>query len=415
MGKKHIKKSRHQSIKKDFALYILLYIVLSLLLGFLSSGFFQWKQEQIRKKYQAEYEKTMQNLEGHNGTLYRDNIQVEIHYTVDIVTFFTPYDLIKYNILGISSGAVYPVSFIVCLIATSILFYKKTLQTPLELLGSAADKIADNNLDFEIHYDRQDELGRLCLSFEKMRCALRDNNLELWHQIEERRRLNAAFAHDLRTPLTVLKGQSEMLAKYTPDLSADTITATAQMMQRHIARLERYVNTMTTLQRLEDLEIRRQAVDIPALYRQLEETGACICADKTFFFQPGTLVSDARVHEKQPHRGEPVRVLFDTAVIMQVYENLLSNALRYAKQQITVSASMIDGFLHITVSDDGAGFSDKERAEATKPFYKTAGTADQEHFGMGLYICKVLCEKHGGFLKLENNNGAAVTAVFRAG
>ncbi|MDE7184864.1 MAG: HAMP domain-containing histidine kinase [Lachnospiraceae bacterium] len=396
------KKSRRQSIKKDFVVYIILYILLSLLLGFLSSRFFQQKQNQIRQKYQAEYEKTMQNLEGHKGTLYRDDIQVEIRYTVDIVTFFTPYDLIKYDILGVSSGAVYPVSFIVCLILTSILFYKKTLQKPLELLGSAADKIAGSNLDFEIHYDRQDELGRLCLSFEKMRRALRDNNLELWRQIEERRRLNAAFAHDLRTPLTVLKGQSEMLVKYTPNMSEEKIIETAEMMRRHIARLENYVDTMNTLQRLEDIELHRQAVDKTRLFRQLKETGTCICADKTFIF------------EDMPQQSEPVLITIDAAVIMQVYENLLSNAIRYARRQILVSACITDGFFRITVSDDGAGFSDKDLLEATKPFYKASKETDSEHFGMGLNICKALCEKHGGFLTLQNKDGAVVTAVFRA-
>ena len=399
MGKKPVNKS----IKKDFAVYIILYILLSLLLGFLTSGFFQWKQQQIREKYETEYKKTMESLEGQKGTLYRDNIQVEVHYTVNIITFFTPYDLLKYEIFGILSGAVFPVSFIVCLAVTSLLFYKKIFQKPLELLGSAADKIADNDLDFEIHYDRQDELGRLCLSFEKMRRALRDNNLELWRQLEERRRLNAAFAHDLRTPLTVLKGQSEMLVKYTPALPAEKIIKTAEMMQRHIARLENYVNTMNTLQRLEDIELHRKAVDKTCLYRQLKETGACICTDKTFLFE-----------EKQQCQNEPVQLTLDVSVILQVYENLVSNALRYAQGQITASVCIADGFLQITVSDDGRGFSDKDLCEATKPFYKAPESAAQEHLGMGLNICKVLCEKHGGFLTLKNKGGAAVTAAFRA-
>ncbi len=132
MGKKPVNKS----IKKDFAVYIILYILLSLLLGFLTSGFFQWKQQQIREKYETEYKKTMESLEGQKGTLYRDDIQVEVHYTVNIITFFTPYDLLKYEIFGILSGAVFPVSFIVCLAVTSLLFYKKIFQKPLELLGS---------------------------------------------------------------------------------------------------------------------------------------------------------------------------------------------------------------------------------------------------------------------------------------
>lgn len=80
----------------------------------------------------------MESLEGQKGTLYRDDIQVEVHYTVNIITFFTPYDLLKYDIFGILSGAVFPVSFIVCLAVTSLLFYKnlsKAARTPRQCGG----------------------------------------------------------------------------------------------------------------------------------------------------------------------------------------------------------------------------------------------------------------------------------------
>lgn len=180
MGKKLRKKSFHKSIKKDFAFYIILYIFSSLLLGFVCSQLFLYGQNQIREKYYDEYRKKIEYIEGKPSTayhFYNDNdVKIEIHYSLDLVALFTPIDKLKYDILGIASGVVYPLSFIVCLGLVSILFYRKVLQKPLELLGAAADKIADNNLDFTIHYDRPDEFSRLCQSFEKMRSALRDNN-----------------------------------------------------------------------------------------------------------------------------------------------------------------------------------------------------------------------------------------------
>lgn len=87
-----------------------------------------------------------------------------------------------------------------------------------------AGKIAENNLDFKIIYDKEDELGKLCVSFEKMRQALQESNEEMWRQMEERKRLNAAFAHDLRTPLTVLKGQSELLRNMQPKMTAEKVS-----------------------------------------------------------------------------------------------------------------------------------------------------------------------------------------------
>lgn len=429
MGKKLRKKSSHKSIKKDFAFYIILYIFSSLLLGFVCSQFFLYGQNQIRQKYYDEYRAKIEYIEGKPSTayhFYNDNdVKIEIHYSLDILTLFTPADRIKSNILGIASGVVYPLSFIVCLGLISILFYKKILQEPLELLSSAADKIADNNLDFTIHYERADEFGRLCQSFEKMRSALHDNNLELWRQIEDRRRLNAAFAHDLRTPLTVLKGQSEMLVKYTPELPEEKIIETAKIMQRHIARLENYVNTMNTLQRLEDIEIQKSPVSIELLLYQLQATGASICADKTFLLKQLIIdpcentnsLSSETIHSKRMNldTSETIhskKMNLDASIIMQVYENLLSNAMRYAQNTISISPCIKDNYFYLIVSDDGVGFSAKDLSEATKPFYKAAEKTAQEHFGMGLNICKILCEKHGGFLKLENNNGAIVTAGF---
>ena len=98
---------------------------------------------------------------------------------------------------------------------------------------------------------------------------------------------------------------------------------------------------------------------------------------------------------------------------MQVYENLLTNAVRFAHSMVNVSVYNKDNYLCVIVSDDGNGFSEKDLTEATRPFYKSAEEISNKHLGMGLNICKVLCEKHGGYLKLENNDGAYVTAAFR--
>ncbi|WP_297037545.1 HAMP domain-containing protein, partial [uncultured Enorma sp.] len=89
-------------------------------------------------------------------------------------------------------------------------FYRRYIAEPLASLGAAADRIAAQDLDFEVAPVRGRELGRLAGVMERMREALFDAYRELWRAAEDRRRLNAAFAHDLRTPLTVLKGTVEM-------------------------------------------------------------------------------------------------------------------------------------------------------------------------------------------------------------
>ena len=318
---------------------------------------------------------------------------------LNMFDYFTPTERTVYNMLGFLSVGVYPICFIFCIVATSILFYKRHMQKPLAILDHAAGQIVDNNLDFEITYNKEDELGKLCASFEKMRQALQESNEEMWRQMEERKRLNAAFSHDLRTPLTVLKGQSELLRQYAPKMTAEKVSDTSEMMHRHIVRLEEYVQTMGALQRLEDIEIVRQSITLEALCRQLEETGEAVRNGKGFSYEV-TRDWDSGLN-------------IDIAIVMRVYENLLANAVRFAKDKIVVTAESQDGYLYLTVSDDGAGFAKKDLENATKPFYKTVRETDNEHFGMGLNICKILCEKHGGYIRLSNRDGAVVTAAFR--
>ena len=391
---------KRKSIKTAFTTSMLVCIVSALLLSLALSSCCQWGQSQIYKQYQFEFGVSDPEMViGFDRTADEQKGSISYQTPLNLMDHFTPADRTIYNILGFLSIGVYPICFIFCIVATSILFYKRHMQKPLAILDHAAGQIADNNLDFKIVYDKEDEMGKLCSSFEKMRQALQESNEEMWRQMEERKRLNAAFSHDLRTPLTVLKGQSELLRQYAPKMTAEKVSDTSEMMHRHIVRLEEYVQTMGELQRLEDIEIVRQSITLEALCKQLEETGEAVRNGKGFS------------HEVIGDRDSYLNI--DVSIVMRVYENLLANAVRFAKEKIMVSAESQEGYLYLTVSDDGAGFAKKDLENATKPFYKTVRETDNEHFGMGLNICKILCEKHGGYIRLSNRDGAVVTAAFR--
>ena len=391
---------KRKSIKTAFTTSMLVCIVSALLLSLALSSCCQWGQSQIYKQYQFEFGVSDPEMViGFDRTADEQKGSISYQTPLNIMDHFTPADRTIYNILGFLSIGVYPICFIFCIVATSILFYKRHMQKPLAILDHAAGQIADNNLDFKIAYDKEDELGKLCVSFEKMRQALQESNEEMWRQMEERKRLNAAFSHDLRTPLTVLKGHSELLRQYAPKMTAEKVSDTSEMMHWHIVRLEEYVQTMGELQRMEDIEIVRQPVTMDALCRQFRETGEAVCDGKAFSCK---IIGDKHVD-----------LNIDAPIVLRVFENLLANAVRFAKEKIKVSAESQDGYLYLTVSDDGTGFAEKDLENATKPFYKTVRETDNEHFGMGLNICKILCEKHGGYIRLSNRNGAVVTVAFR--
>lgn len=292
-----------------------------------------------------------------------------------------------------------PLWSLLCVVVCGIIFYHRKIEKPISILLEASENISNNRLDFSVEVPEKNEFGELCLSFEKMRVALKENNIEMWRQVEERKRLNAAFSHDLRTPLTVLKGQSEILSKYVPKMSEEKIIETAETMKCHIIRLETYVNTMNDLQRLEDVEVKKELVDVKELEHQMRITGAAVCKGKEFVLYQNIFDVDS--------------VKIDTSIAMQVYENLLSNAVRYAKRKIEIAIDKKDSLLLLNVVDDGAGFTAKDLSNAMKPFYKAENEINNEHFGMGLNICKMLCEKHGGYLQISNENGAKAVAAFK--
>ena len=252
-------------------------------------------------------------------------------------------------------------------------------------------------MDFSIAYSRKDELGELISSFEIMRAALADNFSKMWRQVEERKALNAAFAHDLRTPLTVLKGYTEILQ------TSDHLPTrkTAATMGKHLSRMETYISSMSQLQRMEDAQPNYQTISLQPFLSSLYESAEILCtqSQKTLYLQNQTDIP---------------QLLADSSFISQVCNNLIANAARYADTMVTLSFSLQDCGLLLSVSDNGKGFNHNSLHKAANPYF-TEETNHTEHFGLGLYICKLLCEHHGGYIKIENlPNGAKVSAFFQS-
>jgi signal transduction histidine kinase len=240
-------------------------------------------------------------------------------------------------------------------------------------------------------------LGQLCASFEIMRTTLADNFSKMWRQVEERKALNAAFAHDLRTPLTVLKGYNEMLQASDNSQTRET----AATMGKHIFRMENYVSSMSNIRRMEDTQPEYKLIGLQPLVSSLYDSAKIICTKNG---KELILQNDISV----------LQLSLDSAFISQVCNNLISNAVRYARTLVTISFTLHDNGLLLSVSDDGNGFDKDSLQKAANPYF-TRESNHSEHFGLGLYICKLLCEHHNGYLKIENTaTGANVSAYFKS-
>ncbi|WP_332869906.1 sensor histidine kinase [Clostridioides difficile] len=320
------------------------------------------------------------------------------------VNQFSDYDKTLLNIINILQLVLPLIFFIGLLLLADIIFYKVKLKTPIEILNKGAMEISNNNLDFCLEYNNNDELGNLCNAFEKMRSELNKNNIKMWTMINDRKQLNAAFSHDLRNPLTVLKGYSNYLTKYIPTgkLSDEKILSTTQFMSEHINRIEYYVENMSNAQRLEDLVVSKSMSNINKFIENLDENISIIAKQEGKSFTLKSQINN-------------INLFFDENIILRVVENIISNAFRYARNNVSILIYLEQELLTFVIEDDGIGFSKESLKLALRPFYRDKTLNDSNaHFGMGLYISKILCEKHGGSISIENNstNSAKITAKF---
>lgn len=291
----------------------------------------------------------------------------------------------------------------ICILAAVLLFYFTKLKTPLKILETASDRIAENELDFCLNYSGYDEMAKLCAAFEKMRSALCKNNQQMLRMIDEHKQLNDAYTHDLRTPIAVLKGYTDMLDKYLPTgkMPQEEVLETVKTMSAHVFRLEQFVESMNTVQKLEDVAIQKERVVAGEFLEHLRESASILCQSSGLSCEFEAPVSTETLY-------------LDPAVVIQVYENLMSNAVRFARSKVMIRCSYVNNTFSISVADDGRGFSDKELLKADKPYYSGEAQKQEYHFGLGLHICRTLCEKHGGRLQLANapKGGANITAQF---
>ena len=288
--------------------------------------------------------------------------------------------------IQIASIAVLPVAG---LGLAGVLFYQLKLKGPISVLQMGTERIRAHDLDFTIPEVSKDELGQVCAAFETMRAELLRSNQELWRQAEERKRLNAAFAHDLRNPITVLKGTVKLLRRGAGDEQA------LDRLEVYTRRIEQYVEAMSGVQRLEQLPVEPRPVSLSQLGNELEETA-------------GLLAPAVSLSCRFPKEGW---VNLDHGLFLTVAENLIANTVRFSRSKLELTLETDSGFLTLTAADDGPGFPQELIQNGPKPFGKRDG--DAAHFGMGLYTCKLLCQKHGGDLRLQNGPGAVVLASFK--
>ncbi|MDO4273603.1 MAG: HAMP domain-containing sensor histidine kinase [Eubacteriales bacterium] len=390
-------KFRNLSIRKAIVSYMLLGLILSFLFSVLVIKAAGEIQENIWWKYTDEdaYFQAFDYAEKNNDHFYPNIERIpgwKMTKTDDFIS--ETCDFVQTWTIPIFSfaAAVYAV----------LLFYRNKIQRPLEELSAASGKIARNELDFCMTYENKDELGVLCTQFEKMRNELAENKRRMWKMVEEEKTLRAAITHDIRSPLAVLKGYQEMLLEFIPEerLDKDKVMEILYAGMGQIDRMHGFLETMRKLSKVEEREVVYMETALWVLTDKISEAAAVMAAET------GKMCTVENVSGN-------VQLCADCFLVLEVAENLLSNAFRFARNSIKVFVRMEENTLSVTVADDGEGFTEKEET-LTKAYYHSNSQDDLKHFGLGLYLCRVYCRQHGGGLYFSNRKegGGEVKAVF---
>ncbi len=263
-------------------------------------------------------------------------------------------------------------------------------------LQRATRRVADGDLDFELDARGNSELASLARSFDAMRGALKE-------ETERRSRLLAAVTHDVKTPLTAIKGYLEAIAdgmaedRETRDRYLGIIAEKADLLGGRVSELIEYVRLSSSQWQIDPIP-----TGLAAFHRELCDGVAGDAA---------VLKRCLRMELRIPERLEAP---LDPALLSRAYENILDNALRFTPEDgaVSVSASVADGGdVEVRIADSGPGIAAEDLPHLFDPFYRGTGTSSG--FGLGLSIARSITDAHGFSLDVDSRDSPGTTFVIR--
>ncbi|HEY0516346.1 MAG TPA: HAMP domain-containing sensor histidine kinase [Solirubrobacteraceae bacterium] len=238
--------------------------------------------------------------------------------------------------------------------------------------------------------EARDELSGLAAVFDRLLSRLSQS-------LSREQRLTAEISHELRTPLTKISAEAEIAG--ARERATDEYRSALQAIAGHARDLARVLESL--------LSAARSSAPGAAA-----RSDALVAARRAISLLDGSGPGDARI---ELLRAEPVRVAAEAEVIERILSPLLENALRYARERVTVSVAASGGEALLVVADDGPGLSEQERRHAFDPGYRANGAPGETHrgAGLGLPLAKRLARSAGGEIELAEppDGGGAAFAV----
>jgi signal transduction histidine kinase len=260
------------------------------------------------------------------------------------------------------------------------------------IIMEVTDEIKNQNLDFEISSSGIREIDVVLESMDDMRLALKESLEKQWRLEQNKSEQISALAHDFKTPLTVVKGNIDLLQNIELDEISREYVKDAKVC---LQQMEVYLTQL--------LEMIRAERGFVADMRKMELS---IFVDEIASRFQG-LVTQKEVSILVEKDNENVFILADKTLMERVFQNLIFNAFDFTPQNgtIKIKLTIIENYANVYFIDSGRGFDSNTLKHGMEQFYMSdASRSKKNHYGLGLYIANSIIKQHSGTMQLENDS-----------
>ena len=287
-----------------------------------------------------------------------------------------------------------------------IMWIYRSLLRPLHKLQEATKQIRDGNLDFTLDVDDEDEIGMLCQDFEEMRLRLKESQEEKLQYDKESKELISNISHDLKTPITAIKGYVEGIM--------DGVADTPEKMDKYIKTIynkaidmDRLINELTTYSGIDNNRIpyNFHRINVADYFGDCVEEVGLDLEQRGIKLNYSNLVSPDTV------------VIADPEQMKKVINNIISNSVKYMdKPDGHIDIRILDEVdsIRVEIEDNGKGIAQKDLQKIFERFYRTDASRNsaQGGSGIGLSIVKKIVEDHGGYVWATAKEGEGTCMHF---
>lgn len=287
-----------------------------------------------------------------------------------------------------------------------IVWIYKGVMRPIEKMQVAAGNIKEGNLDFELKPDSDDEIGQLCSSLEDMRKRLKDNAEEKIAFDKENKELISNISHDLKTPVTTIKGYAEGIM--------DGVADTPEKVEKYVRTIYNKANEMDLLINELTLYSKIDTNRIPYDFSILSVNDYFNdCSEELSLELEAKNVEFGYFNYVEPE----VRVIADAEQIKRVIHNIVNNSTKYmdkTRAKINLRVKDVGDFVQVELEDNGKGIAAKDLPNIFDRFYRADASRNSSKggSGIGLSIVKKIIEEHGGKIWATSRENTGTTMYF---